>query len=292
MGKTGKPRQLYITDLQAMKDRGEPIVLAAPWDYTSTLMAEAAGADVVVVGGGTTAMMMGGRPHALTATMEDVLSLTRMVAPAVRRAVFYVSLPYGSFHVSNAQAVENALQLVKAGAHCIKAQTPGALIDRAKAIIDAGIPFVGHVGLLPHLIYKRGGFRAFGRSLEEAVELYSECVELERAGAVAIEMEAVPAPVAEGIAKRLRIPVFGIGAGPGTDGQFIVLVDALGLTEQPATRFAKRYANLWPTCAEALSRAVTDIRDGSFPEDRHCFAIDTDEMRKFKDYLARGSVQE
>jgi 3-methyl-2-oxobutanoate hydroxymethyltransferase len=131
MSETKKKKKLYICDIQAMKRQGEKIVLAAPWDFNSTQMAEDAGADMIVIGGGTTAMMLGGQPHALIATMEDVLCLTKQCAPAVKRAVFYVSLPYGSFHVSKQQAVENAIKMVKAGAHCIKAQAPGALKEHA-----------------------------------------------------------------------------------------------------------------------------------------------------------------
>ena len=268
-----------------MKDRGEKIVLAAPWDYNSTRLAEEAGADVVVVGGATVAMMMGGRPHALGTSMDEMLSLTRLVAPAVRRAVLYVSLPYGSFHVSNKQAVKNAIQLVKAGAHCIKAQTPGALIKRARAIINAGITFVGHVGLLPQAIYKRGGFRVYGKTYFEAIELYEECRELERIGASAIEMECVPAKVAAEISTRVRIPIFGIGSGPGTDGQFQVMVDVLGFQKSLATRYAKRYVDMWAIAMEAYKRAVDEVRTGLFPDESHTFAIPDQEFVKFMEHV-------
>ncbi len=278
-------RQLYVTDLKAMKARGRKIVLAAPWDYNSTRMAEEAAADVVVIGGGTAAMMLGGQPHALGASMEDMLSLTKKVAPAVKRAVLYVSLPYGSFHVSNEQAVRNAITLIKAGAHCVKAQAPGPLRDRAKSIIDAGIPFVGHVGLLPQLIYKRGGFRVFGKTFEEAADLYNECIELERLGACAIEMECVPAKVAAEIAGRVKIPVFGIGSGAGTDGQFVVLVDALGLQKTLQTKYSKRYVHLWPVCVEALKQAAEEVRTGAFPAEAHWFRVPEAEYGKFMEYL-------
>jgi 3-methyl-2-oxobutanoate hydroxymethyltransferase len=278
-------KKLYMCDLQKMKQRGEKIVLAAPWDYNSTQMAEDAGADVIVIGGGTTAMMLGGQTHALGATMEDVLTLTKQCAPAIKRAVFYVSLPYGSFHISRQQTVENALRLVKAGAHCVKAQTPGALREHAKGIIDAQIPFIGHVGLLPHLIYKRGGFRVYGKTYGEAAELYEECKELERIGASAIEMEAVPCRVAAEITKRLKIPVFGIGAGPDTDGQFQVLTDVFGFQKDFSTTFSKRYLDLWPMCVDTLKQAFNEVRKGIFPEKCHTFEIKDEEFSKFIERL-------
>jgi 3-methyl-2-oxobutanoate hydroxymethyltransferase len=284
-----KKSQLYMRDLQAMKERGEKIVLAAPWDYNSTQMAEEAGADMVVIGGATVAMMLGGQPHALNSSMEDVLCLTQQCAPAIKRAVFYVSMPYGSFHVSPEQTVENAIRLVKAGAHCIKAQTPGPLKRHAQAIIDAGIPFIGHVGLLPQLIYKRGGFRVFGRTSAEASELYQECAELEAMGASAIEMEAVPHRVATEITKRLKIPVFGIGAGPHTDGQFQVLTDVFGLQKDFSTSFSKQYINIWPLCAEALSRAFEEVRSGTFPENKHSFEMADGEWEKFSETLEEAT---
>lgn len=279
-GEAGK-RKLFITDLREIKKRGQKIVLAAPWDFNSTCIAEQAGADVIVIGGGTTSMMLGGQPTSLGATMEDVLALTRQVAPAVKRAVFYTSLPYGSFHVSNGQAVENAVKLVKAGAHCIKAQTPGNLLERAKAIIDAGIPFIGHVGLLPHLFYKRGGFKVFGRTAKEAIELWDECRRLQDIGADAIEMEGVPGKVAAEISKRLAIPIFGIGSGLDTDGQFIVLVDALGLQRSTSTKFAKRYVDLWSVCLDTIRVAVSEIRERRFPAEEHTFPIKEEEFNEF-----------
>lgn len=285
MDKPKKKKRLYMRDLQAMKERGEKIVLAAPWDYNSTMMSEEAGADMVVIGGATVKMMLGGQPHALGATMEDVLCLTRQCAPAIKRSVFYVSLPYGSFHVSPEQAVENALQLVKAGAHCVKAQAPGALKKNVQAIIDAGIPFIGHVGLLPHLIYKRGGFRVHGKTCEEAQEMLDECLELERMGACAIEVEAIPHRVATEITKRLKIPVFGIGAGPHTDGQFQVLTDVFGLQKDFSTSFSKRYLDLWPMCAEALTQAFEEVRNGTFPTNEHSFEIPDEEWDRFKETL-------
>ena len=226
-------------------------------------------------------MMLGGQPHALGATMGDVLCLTRQCQPAVKGAVFYVSLPYGSFHVSRQQAVQNALELVRAGAHCVKAQAHGALKKHAEAIIDAGIPFIGHVGLLPHLYYKRGGFRVYGKTSREALELLQECQQLQDMGASAIEMEAVPAAVAREITNRLQIPVFGIGAGPHTDGQFQVLTDIFGLQKDFSTKFSRKYLDLWPDCIQALTQSFSDVRSGEFPAAEHCFDIDKQQLDEF-----------
>lgn len=270
-----------MRDLQAVKDRGEKIVLASPWDYNTTQLAEEAGADMIVIGGGHVTMMLGGQPHALKASMEDMLYLTRQCAPAVKRAVFFVSLPFGSFHVSPEQAVENAIRLVKAGAHCVKAQVPGALKRHVQAIIDAGIPFIGHVGLLPHLILKRGGFRVYGKTSEEAMDIYNECKALEEMGASAIEMEGVPQQVATEITKRIKIPIFGIGAGPNTDGQFLMLTDVFGMQKDFSVKFAKKYIDMWALCSDALNTAVEEVRSGAFPAQEHCFNMKDEELDRF-----------
>jgi 3-methyl-2-oxobutanoate hydroxymethyltransferase len=272
-----------MKDLQEMKARGEKILYACPWDYTSTRIAEEAGADLVGIGGASTVMMLGGQPHGLSATMEGVIALVKNVAPAIRHAVLNVALPFGSFQVSNEQAVSNAILLVKAGAHCVKAQVFGESCERAQAIIKAGIPFQGHVGMLPQLYYKRGGFRSYGKTADEAWEIFENCRILQEMGASGIEMECVPARVAAEISRRLTIPVFGIGSGPGTDGQILVLVDVFGFQQSLPVKFAKRYLDMWSLCLDAMKKSVADVRSGEFPKTENTFTIKDEEFSKFLD---------
>jgi len=286
---TKKTKQLTIPELQAMKGRGEKIVVVPVWDYNTTVMAEEAGADIVSVGGASAAMMMGGEPHALRASMEDVLFLLRRVTPAVQHALLFAAMPCGSFHISNEQAVRNAVRLVKAGAHCVKMQASEALHDRVKAAVDAGIQCVGHVGLLPQYIHKLGRFRVVGKTSEEALTVYKEVKELEEIGVWAIEMECVPAKVAEEISRRARIPVLGIGSGPGTDGQILALVDILGLQRTIMPKFTKRYADLWPVCINALKEYTKEVKTKAFPTEKHSFSISGSEFGKFMEMIKNGS---
>ena len=284
-GEPKKNKPLTIPDLLTMKARSEKIVVVPVWDYNTTVMAEEAGADIVAVGGATAAMMMGGEPHALRASMEDVLFLLRRITPAVKRAVIFAAMPYGSFHVSNEQAVRNAVQLVKAGAHCLKMQASGPLHERVKAVVDAGIQCIGHVGLLPQYIHTLGRFRVVGKTFEEAATVYREVKALEEIGVWAIEMECVPAKVAREISKRVKIAILGIGSGLGTDGQILALVDILGLQRTIMPKFTKRYADLWPVCINALKEYAKEVRTKAFPTKEHSFSISDKEFEKFMDHL-------
>lgn len=284
-GKREKP--LTIPELKRMKERGEKIVLAPVWDYNTTMMAEEAGAHMVSVGGATGAMMLGGQPHALRAEMEDVLFLTRNMAAAVKRTVSFCAMPYGSFHLSNEQAIGNAIRLVKAGAHSVKMQASGPLLERVKAVIDAGVQFIGHVGLLPQYIHKLGGYRIVGRTSDEAIALYREVKNLEELGAYAIEMECVPAKVAAEISKRASIPILGIGSGSGTDGQILALVDIWGLQRTVTSKFAKRYVDLWPVCVDALKKFIGEVETNQFPTGKHSFKIPDEAFEKFMDHVEK-----
>jgi 3-methyl-2-oxobutanoate hydroxymethyltransferase len=196
-----------------------------------------------------------------------------------------MALPYGSFQASNEDAVRNAVRLVKAGAQTIKAQVDLPLLDRAKAIIGTGIPFQGHVGLMPQYYHQRGGMIVYGRTAREARHIYELCLRLQDLGASAIEMECVPALVAEAIARRLTIPVLGIGSGLHTDGQIIVLVDVLGLQQTLELKTVKKYANLWPLAVEALKQCANEVRTGQFPEECHTFSIKPEEYEQFMESL-------
>ena len=277
--------KLWMKDIQAMKDKGQKFIVACPWDYHSAQMAEEAGAEILAIGGPTPEMFLGGKLNAFNASIDDVAKITANIARAVTRPVLLVSLTYGSFHVSDEQAVGNAIKLVQAGAHCVKAQVPGKLIRRAEALINAGIAFEGHVGLLPHLMYKRGGFKVYGKTSEEGLEIYKECKRLEDIGACCIEMECVPHQVAAEITKRLRIPVLGIGSGPETDGQFLVMQDILGLQKTLELKFVKRYADLWPVCCNALKQAGDEVRSKVFPAKEHTFSIKEQEFEKFMEKI-------
>lgn len=164
-------------------------------------------------------------------------------------------------------------------------QASGALHDRVKAAVDAGIQCVGHVGLRPQYIHKLGRFRVVGKIFEEALTVYKEVKEFEEIGVWAIEMECVPAKVTEEISKRIRIPVLGIGSGPGTDGQILALVDILGLQRTIMPKFTKRYADLWPVCINALKEYTKEVKTKAVPTEKHSFRISDGEFEKFVNYM-------
>jgi len=196
-------------------------------------------------------------------------------------------MPFGSYEASNEQAIGNAVRLVKdGGADAVKLERGGTTIERAKAIVDAGIPVMGHVGLTPQTATVLGGFKAQGRTAEQARRLYEDALALERAGCFAVVLEAVPAAVAERVTEALTVPTIGIGAGAATDGQVLVYHDLLGLYEGRAPRFVKRYADLATEIRRALERYAADVREQRFPEEQHTYSIPDEELADFEAALA------
>lgn len=280
-----REKKITIPEIKKMKERGEKIILAPVWDYNSTRIAEEAGAHIVSVGDGTVAMMLGNDPHTLNVEMEEVLFLVRKMKPAVERTVSFSTMPFGSFQVSNEQAVRNAIKIIKAGAHSVLIQASGPLLTRVEAVAGTGIEVLGHVGLRPQYYYKLGGYRVFGNTCSEAIELYKEVKRLEDIGVYAIEMECVPAKIAREISKRVKIPILGIGSGPGTDGQILVLVDLWGLQKTIKPKFMKRYVDLWPVCVDSFKKAIDEVNNNLFPAKEHSYDVEDNEFEDFMDFL-------
>jgi 3-methyl-2-oxobutanoate hydroxymethyltransferase len=215
--------------------------------------------------------------------MDEMLFLTRTVARAARRPIVVGDMPFGSYQVSDEDAVRNAIRFVKeARADVVKLEGAGPMASRARAIVQAGIPVMGHVGLTPQSATALGGFKTQGRTAEAALRLLADARELEAAGCFAVVLEAVPAPVAERITRELTVPTIGIGAGPGCDGQVLVYHDLLGLTEGHLPRFVKRYASLSREIRDALEAYAADVRAGTFPGEEHTYAMPEDELALFE----------
>jgi 3-methyl-2-oxobutanoate hydroxymethyltransferase len=252
-------------------------------------LADAAGIDLVLVGD-SAAMTVLGHDSTVPATMEEMLLLTRAVTRGAQRPLVVADLPFGSYQVSDEHAVENAIRFVKeAGADAVKLEGAGPMLTRVGAIVAAGIPVMGHVGLTPQSATMLGGFRAQGRTAEQAGQVLDGALRLEDAGCFAVVLEAVPAPVAERITAALRIPTIGIGAGAGCDGQVLVWHDLLGLYDGSAPRFVKRYAELAGEIRTALEHYAADVRSRAFPEDRHTYSIAEEELERLDRRLAERS---
>jgi 3-methyl-2-oxobutanoate hydroxymethyltransferase len=281
--------KLTLTELLEMKRRDERIVMVTAYDYPTARLADAAGIDVLLVGD-SAAMTVLGHDSTVPATMEEMLMLARAVVRGARRPIVVGDMPFGSFQISDEDAVGNGVRFVKeAGVEAVKVEGAGPTVSRVHALVGAGIPVMGHLGLTPQSATMLGGFRAQGRTAEKARRLVEDALELEAAGCFALVLEAVPAAVAERVTREVAVPTLGIGSGPRCDGQVLVLHDLLGLYEGRAPRFVKRYAEVGGEIRSALDRFAADVRSGAFPEPAHTYAMPEDELARFEADLAARS---
>jgi 3-methyl-2-oxobutanoate hydroxymethyltransferase len=275
--------KLPLPELVAMKRRGDKIVMVTAYDAPGARFAEDAGVDVILVGDTAAMVMLGHEGTTVPVTMDEMLFLTKTVARAANRPIIVGDMPFGSYQVSDEDALRNAIRFVKeARADVVKLEGGGASVSRARAIVGAGIPVMGHIGLTPQSATMLGGFKTQGKTSHAARKLVDEALALEDAGCFAVVLEAVPAPVAAEITRRLQVPTIGIGAGPDCDGQVLVYHDLLGLTEGHLPRFVKRYASLSLEIREALESYVREVRTGVFPEEQHTYAMPEEELAEFE----------
>jgi 3-methyl-2-oxobutanoate hydroxymethyltransferase len=288
---TPAPGKLPVPELIEMKRRGEKIVMVTAYDAPGARLADAAGVDLILVGD-TAAMVVLGHDSTVPVTVDEMLFLTKSVTRAARRPLVVGDLPFGSYQVSDESALENSIRFVKeAGADVVKLEGAGPMVSRARAIVEAGIPVMGHLGLTPQSATALGGFKAQGRTAEKARRMLEDALALEQAGCFALVLEAVPAPVAARITEALEIPTIGIGAGADTDGQVLVYHDMLGLYEGRSPRFVKQYADLAAETRRALEEYVADVRGGTFPEEQHTYSMPAEELEAFEVELAAARAE-
>jgi 3-methyl-2-oxobutanoate hydroxymethyltransferase len=273
--------KLPLPELVELKRRGEKIVMVTAYDAPGARFADEAGVDLVLVGD-TAAMVVLGHDGTVPVTMEEMLFMTRATARGARRPLVVGDMPFGSYQVSDEEAVRNAIRFLKeGGADVVKLEGAGPSLDRVRAIVGAGVPVMGHIGLTPQSATMLGGFKAQGRTADRALQLLRDATALERAGCFTLVLEAVPAPVAARITARLTIPTIGIGAGPDCDGQVLVFHDLLGLFDA-APRFVKQYADIGGEIRRALEEYAADVRGGAFPEEQHTYSIPPEELERFE----------
>ena len=285
---TPAPGKVALTELAELKERRQPIAMITAYDAPSGRLADAAGADIILVGD-SAAMTVLGHDSTVPATMEEMIVLTRAVNRGARRPLVVADMPFGSFQVSGEDALRNAIRFLKeASADAVKLEGAGATLSRVQALVGAGIPTMGHIGLTPQSATLLGGFKAQGRTAEKARRLVEDALALEAAGVFALVLEAVPAPVAARITELLSIPTIGIGAGVDCDGQVLVWHDLLGLYEGRSPRFVKQYADLAAEITKAVSSYVSDVRERRFPEERHTYSMPEEELALFEASLHDG----
>ncbi|HWF34031.1 MAG TPA: 3-methyl-2-oxobutanoate hydroxymethyltransferase [Solirubrobacteraceae bacterium] len=280
------PLPMTLPRLAEKKRLSEPIVMVTAYDYPSAQVAEAAGVDVVLVGD-SGAMTVLGYPSTVPVSVEEMLMLASAVRRGLHSPLLVGDLPFGSYEASNEQAVATAQRFVKdAGCDAVKLERGGTSAERARAIVDAGIPVMGHIGLTPQTATALGGYRAQGRTASRAIEVARDAIALEEAGCFSIVFEAIPAAVTDYLMPQLHVPVIGIGAGPGTDGQVLVFHDLLGIYDGLAPRFAKRYAELKAAMVAGVAEYAGEVRSHAFPAPEHSYSIDEEELASFRDGLA------
>jgi 3-methyl-2-oxobutanoate hydroxymethyltransferase len=273
-----------------MKRTGDPIVMVTAYDHPSATVAEEAAVDVVLVGD-TGAMTVLGYDSTVPVSMDEMLVLARAVRRGLHTPLMIGDLPFGSYEGSNELAVASAQRYVKeAGCDAVKLERGGASVDRARAILRAGIPVMGHVGLTPQTATQLGGYKAQGRTAERATQIAEEALALQAVGCFAIVFEAVPAAVTEALVEKLEVPVIGIGAGPAADGQVLVFHDLLGIYAGGTARFVKRYAEIKRDMVDGVSRYAAEVRSRSFPQDEHTYGIDAEQLDAFRRYLDQESL--
>jgi len=275
--------------LAEKKALGEPIVMVTAYDYPSALAVERAGVDLVLVGD-SGAMTVLGHPSTVPVGVDEMLMLSAAVRRGLRTPFLVGDLPFGSYEACDEEAVRTAQRFVKeAGCDAVKLEGGGTSVQRARAIVAAGIPVMGHVGLTPQTATALGGYRAQGRSADQAAQVARGALALQEAGCFAVVFEAIPSAVAEAVMPAMAIPVIGIGAGPATDGQVLVFHDLLGIREGMGARFVKRYASLLDEMAAGVGEYAADVRARRYPAPEHGYSIAPEELAGLREALAAGA---
>src|SRR6056300_512028 len=258
-------KKMTTHQLQEMKSRGEKISMLTAYDYSYAKIIDDAGIDVILVGD-SASNVMAGHDSTLPITLDQMIYHAQSVIRAVTRALVVVDLPFGSYQGNSSEALRSAIRIMKeSGAHAVKMEGGSEIIESVKRILSAGIPVMGHLGLMPQSIYKFGTYTVRAKQKEEAEKLIADAKLLEEAGCFAIVLEKIPRDLAKRVSQALNIPTIGIGAGPDVDGQVLVLHDLLGITMDFSPRFLRRYLNLSESIDGALKQYCDDVRSGDFP---------------------------
>ncbi|MBW1975873.1 MAG: 3-methyl-2-oxobutanoate hydroxymethyltransferase [Deltaproteobacteria bacterium] len=261
------------------------ITMVTAYDYVTARWVDKSNVDMILVGD-SLAMVMLGHDDTLSVTMEEMLHHTRAVARGAKRALIVGDMPFMSYQVSVEQAVTNAGRFLKeAGAQAVKLEGGAAVVRQIRAIVDAGIPVQGHIGLTPQSIAQLGGFRVQGKTADAAKRLLDDAMALADAGCFSIVLEAIPAPIAEIITERVHVPTIGIGAGAGCDGQVLVIHDMVGLYDRITPRFVKKYEDLGSRMLDALNKFHDEVQRGIFPADEHSFKMKPEEEERLRSFL-------
>jgi 3-methyl-2-oxobutanoate hydroxymethyltransferase len=261
-------KRITTKTLVDMKKKGEKISMLTAYDYTMAKIVDGSGIDVILVGD-SASNVMAGHETTLPITLDQMIYHAASVIRAIERSLVVVDLPFGSYQSDPKEALRSAIRIMKeSGAHAVKLEGGKEIRESIKRILNAGIPVMGHLGLTPQSIYKFGTYTVRAKEEEEAEKLIEDALLLEKTGCFAIVMEKIPAKLAKKVAEQLTIPIIGIGAGNGVDGQVLVTHDMLGMTHEFNPRFLRRYLDLYSEMTHAFSQFSTDVKSGEFPNDK------------------------
>jgi 3-methyl-2-oxobutanoate hydroxymethyltransferase len=273
-------KKITPVDIQAMKREGKRFAMLTAYDYPTALLEDRAGIEVILVGD-SLAMTVLGFENTLPVTMDAMIHHTKAVTRGAKYALIIGDMPFMSYNTSERDAILNAGRFMKeGGADAVKLEGGASVKETVKAIVRAGIPVMGHIGLTPQTISMLGGFKVQGKDAQGAQKIIDDALSLEDAGAFSVLLEAVPAPIAKRVTERLTVPTVGIGAGVHCDGQVLVVHDMLGLFDRFTPKFAKRYVNLSELMLKAFDSYREEVTKGTFPTDQHSFHIDEKELSK------------
>jgi len=276
---------ISLSTLAEKKALGEPVVMVTAYDYPSAQVAEEARVDVVLVGD-SGAMTVLGHPSTVPVTLAELLMLAQAVRRGLKTPLMIGDMPFGSYEASNEEAIRNAQRFIKeAGCDAVKIERGGTSVERARSLVGAGIPVMGHVGLTPQTATALGGYRSQGRTAERALDVLHDALALQDAGCFALVFEAIPSALTEAIMPRMEIPVIGIGAGGATDGQVLVFHDLLGIYDGHAARFVKRYANVRDEMINGVAAFADEVRARRYPEAEHGYTMAPDEIARLHELL-------
>lgn len=276
-----KKQKLSIPDLLKMKEAGHKVRMVTAYDYPTGILVDQTEIEMILVGD-SLGMVVLGYEGTTQVTMEEMLHHTKAVGRGAKNTTLVVDMPFLSYNISKEEAIRNAGRLLKeGGADCVKLEGGAVFADTVRAIVSAGIPVIGHIGLTPQTASQLGGFKVQGKDARAAEALVTDALALEAAGACAIVLEAIPAPLAQLITDRLTIPTIGIGAGVHCDGQVLVFHDLIGLFDRFVPKFAKQFANVSPSITIALNNYAAEVAAGTFPSLEHSFTLKEEVLSQF-----------
>jgi 3-methyl-2-oxobutanoate hydroxymethyltransferase len=280
--------KLTTVKLSELKKEQHKIVMLTAYDYPTARAAEEGGADVILVGD-SLGMVVLGYDSTLPVTVDDMIHHTKAVTRGAKQTLIVTDMPFLSYHISTPEAVRNAGRLIQEGqADAVKLEGGREVLEQVQAIVRAGIPVCGHLGLQPQMVNQLGGYKVQGKDFETARRIYEDALALQEAGCFAIVLECVPGPLATLISEALTIPTIGIGAGEGCDGQVLVIHDMLGITDRYLPKFAKKYAELFTEMSSAVTNYASEVRDGQFPGPEHSFKMADDVLEKLQEEFGRS----